>query len=53
MNKRVLYVLVILNIILLFLNLYLGFTRNSYNYLNIFSNILIALGMYFLAKKQK
>lgn len=53
MNKRILYVLVVLNITLLFINLYLGFTRNSYNYLNIFSNILTTLGMYFLAKKQK
>ena len=53
MDKRIFYILVILNIILLFINLYNGYSTKSYNYLSIFSNILMALAMYLLAKKQK
>ncbi len=53
MDKRIFYILTALNIILLFVNLYLGYTRNNYNLLNIFSNIFLAFGMYRLSKKQK
>jgi hypothetical protein len=53
MNKRIFYILMALNIILLFINLYLGYIRNNYNFFNIFSNAFLAFAMYFFSKKQK
>lgn len=53
MDKRLYYVLTATNIIFLLINLYVGYTRNNYNFLNIFSNIFLAIGMYLLSKKQK
>jgi general stress protein CsbA len=53
MDKRLFYVLTALNIILLFINLYVGYTRNNFNFLNIFSNIFLVIGLYLLSKKQK
>ncbi len=51
MNKRLFYILLALNIILLFINLYLGYVRNNYNLFSIFSNISLAFILYMSSKK--
>lgn len=50
-RKNILYFIFAANVILLIINLYVGSTRKTFNYLNIFSNVTLAIAMFILAKK--
>lgn len=53
MNKKNFTIIFWLNIVLLVVNLYIGYTSNKYNYFTIACNILLAVGMYLLSKNKK
>lgn len=53
MYKKFFTIIFWLNIVLLVVNLYIGFTSNKYNYFAMASNLLLAVGMYLLSKNKK